>query len=303
MEKENFKQAFIKFHDKNYKLLLLIPLILIIGSIIYMGNFYSQNHDFVYKDISLSGGTSVTISDGNINIDELNKFLSGKLEEVNIRGVSDLATQKQIAVIIETRSNKEQTKIVLEEYLKYPLEDKNSSFEFTGSSLGDSFYNQLLIAILVSFILMALVVFIQFKSFVPSMAVIFSAFADIFLTLVTINLLGMRISSAGIVALLMLIGYSVDTDILLTNKVLRREGKTLNRKILESFKTGITMTLIAIASTLVCLIIAGPYSRVLHQIFFIMLLGLIFDILNTWLTNVSIIKWYAIRLQKKKNEN
>ena len=267
-----------------------------------MFSFYSQHNDFIYKDISLSGGTSITVNDGAVNVNNLQEFLSEKLDEVSVRGVSDLATQKQVAVIIETREDKATAQSVLESYLGYSLNDENSSFEFTGSSLGDSFYNQLLIALMISFVLMAVVIFFQFKSFVPSMAVIFSAFADIFLTLVTINLLGIRISSAGIVALLMLIGYSVDTDILLTNKVLRREGST-NRKILESFKTGITMTLIAIVSALVCLIIAGPYSQVLYQIFLILLLGLIFDLINTWITNVSIIKWYAERLHKKKNEN
>jgi preprotein translocase subunit SecF len=298
MSKENFKQSVIKFHDKYYKLLLIIPILLLLGGFIYMGAFYSQHHDFIYRDISLSGGTSVTVNDGAINLDNLKEFLSDKLDEVTVRGVSDLATQKQVAVIIETRSDKDTTQSALEDYLHYTLNEENSSFEFTGSSLGESFYNQLMIALLASFVLMAIVIFFQFKSFIPSIAVILSAFADIFLTLVLINLLGIRISSAGIVALLMLIGYSVDTDILLTNKVLRREG-SVNRKIMESFKTGITMTLIAIASATVCLIVAGPYSQVLYQIFLIMLFGLVFDILNTWLTNVSIIKWYAEKLQKK----
>jgi preprotein translocase subunit SecF len=299
MSKENLKQSVIKFHDKYYKLLLIIPILLLLSGFIYMGTFYSQHHDFIYRDISLSGGTSVTINDGNINLNSLKEFLLGKLDDVTVRGISDLATQKQVAVIIETRSDKNVTQSALEEYLKYPLTDDNSSFEFTGSSLGDSFYNQLIIALIASFILMAIVIFFQFKTFIPSLAVILSAFADIFLTLVLINILGIRISSAGIVALLMLIGYSVDTDILLTNKVLRREGASVNRKIMESFKTGITMTLIAIASAIVCLIVAGPYSQVLYQIFLIMLLGLMFDILNTWLTNVSIIKWYAEKMQKK----
>ena len=303
MDKENFKKKFIEFHDKNYKLLLLIPLIMILGSFIYLGSFYSQHHDFFYKDISLTGGTSVTINDGSINSENLKNAISDKLDDVNIRQISDLATQKQIAVIVETRSEQGQTKKVLEDYLGYTLNEVNSSFEFTGSSLSSSFYNQLLIALLVAFVLMALVIFIQFKTFVPSMAVILSAFADILMPLVVVDILGIKISSAGIVAFLMLIGYSVDTDILLTNKVLRREGKSLNRKIIESFKTGITMTLTAIASVVAALLIAGPYSSVLYQIFLIMMFGLIFDIFNTWLTNVSIIKWYVLHLKKKKNEN
>jgi preprotein translocase subunit SecF len=32
-------------------------------------------------------------------------------------------------------------------------------------------------------------------------------------------------------------------------------------------------------------------------------LGLVCDIFNTWVTNVSIIKWYALKKEKKNNEN
>ena len=59
------------------------------------------------------------------------------------------------------------------------------------------------------------------------------------------------------------------------------------------------MTLTAIASVLISLIIIGSLSSVLYQIFFIMSIGLCFDIFNTWLTNVSIIKWYVLHKQKK----
>lgn len=275
-----------------------------------MGYFYSNSptHDFFNKDISLSGGTSVTINIINqpININDLKNNISGKLGEVDIREISDLISGQQKAVVVEIKtetcdqSQVDSIKSVLENYLNYSLiEGKNSNFECTGSSLGGDFYRQLLFSVLIAFVLMSIVVFIQFKTFVPSIAVITSAFADIFMSLVLVNILGIRISGAGIVAFLMLIGYSVDTDILLTNKVLRREGKSLNRKIMESFKTGITMTLTALLSTILSLILVGSLSPILYQIFLILTIGLCFDILNTWLTNVSIIKWYANR----KNEN
>jgi len=296
--KQKFGEKFAKFHDRNYKLLLIIPAILILFSFIYMGIFYSQNGDFIHRDVSLTGGTSVTINNGNINSANLKKAISGKLEEVNIREVSDLVSQKQIAIIIETKSDEQQTRTVLENYLGYKLDDKNSSFEFTGSTLSENFYRQLLVALLIAFFLMAIVVFLQFKNFIPSIAVILSAFANVFMTLVIINLLGMKVSSAGIVAFLMLIGYSVDTDILLTTRTLKREVGTLNRRIFESFKTGITMTLTSLFAVLVALIIAGSFSSILSQIFTIMAIGLGFDILNTWLTNVSIIKWYISKKKK-----
>ncbi len=295
-EQQETKQDNKNWHDRNYKLLLVIPIILILLALIYMAGFYSKNKDFIYKDISLTGGTSVTIYE-KINIFDLKQRLSEKLDEINLREISDLITKEQKAVIIETKTNGEETKKILEEYLGYELTDKNSSFEFTEATLSQNFYKQLLIAILFAFLLMAITVFILFKTFVPAAAVIFSAFADIFMTLVLVNILGIKMSSAGIVAFLMLIGYSIDTDILLTNRVLRQEEVSLNQKILGAFKTGITMTLTSLLAIAFALIIVSSFSVVLSQIFSILVIGLSFDIFNTWITNVSIIKWYV---EKKK---
>jgi preprotein translocase subunit SecF len=140
---------------------------------------------------------------------------------------------------------------------------------------------------------MAIVVFIIFRTVVPSSAVILSAFADILMTLVFVNMLGMKISSAGIVAFLMLIGYSVDTDILLTTRLLKRREGSINHRILGAFKTGITMTLTSLLAITFAWIVVRSFSIVLSQIFLILIIGLCFDILNTWITNVSILKWYV----------
>ena len=284
------------WYDKNYKLLLLIPLALLLFSIVYMGIFYSKNNDFIYKDISLTGGTSVTIFE-KINPSDLEQTLSEKLEEVNTREIYDLITREQKAIIIETKTDGEQTRQILEDYLGHELNSENSSFEFTGSSLSESFYKQLLIAILFAFFFMAIVVFIIFRTFVPSAAVIMAAFADILMTLMVVNLFGMKLSSAGIVAFLMLIGYSVDTDILLTTRLLKRTEGSLNKRLFESFKTGITMTLTSLFAVVIALFVVKSFSSVLTQIFTILSIGLSFDILNTWITNASILKWY---MEKKK---
>ena len=279
------------FHDKNYKLLLLIPVALLLFSLIYMSMFYSKNNDFLHKDISLTGGTAVTIF-GNVNIEDLEQSLSDKLEEINTREIYDLITREQKAIIIETKTDGAQTKQILEEYLGYELNSENSSFEFTGSSLSESFYKQLLIAILLAFFFMAVVVFIIFRSFVPSLTVILSAFADILMTLTFVNLLGMKMSSAGIIAFLMLIGYSVDTNILLTTRLLKRHEGSINQRIVGAFKTGITMTLTSLLAIIIALFVVKSFSPVLTQIFTILSIGLCFDIFNTWITNTSILKWY-----------
>ncbi len=293
-KKFNFKELFGKFHDKYYRHLLLIPILILIFCAFYLFSFYSKTGDFINKDISLTGGTSATIY-GNFDSDKIKADLSGKFHEIETREIYDFVTREKKAIIIETESSGAETKKILEEYLGYELNSDNSSIEFIGPLLSRSFYNQLLFSVLVAFFLMGTVVFIMFRAFVPSAAVIISAFADIFMTLVFVDILGIKISSAGIVAFLMLIGYSVDTDILLTNRVLKSSDGSLNGKIFGAFKTGMTMTLAAVVSVAIALFISMSFSVVLTQIFSVLLIGLVFDILNTWVTNVSLIKWYALK--------
>ncbi|KHO47121.1 protein translocase subunit SecF [Candidatus Pacearchaeota archaeon] len=288
------------WHDKSYKILLLIPIIIILFSLIYITITYQQTGDLFKKDISLTGGTSITIYD-QISANSIKLDLSEKLQNLNAREIYDFGTEEQKALIIETTSDWEISKNVLEEYLGYALvEGENSDIEFTGSILSQSFYNQLLIAILVAFLFMAIVVFIIFRNFVPSMAVILSAFADILMTLAVVDLFGLKMSTAGIVAFLMLIGYSVDTDILLTIRVLKRDEDPLNTRLLGALKTGLTMTLTSFFAILAALFIVQSFSVVLTQIFTILVIGLFFDMLNTWITNVSILKWYVEHKENKK---
>ena len=283
---------FAKLHNKYYKHLLLIPLVLLLLSFAYIGYSYAQNQEFVKKDISLTGGTSVTIY-SKIDSNQIKQDLSISLEGLTTRELFDLISQEQKGIILETTTESATTKQILEDYLGYELTEDNSSIEFTGSSLSQSFYNQLLIAIVIAFIFMALVVFILFRSLIPSLAVVLSAFADIFMTLAFIDLIGMPLSSAGIVAFLMLIGYSVDTDILLTTRLLKRSGESVNRRILGAFKTGMTMTLTSLLAVVFAFLVVRTFSVVLGQIFSILIIGLCFDLINTWITNVSILKWYV----------
>ena len=131
------------------------------------------------------------------------------------------------------------------------------------------------------------------KNSVPSFAVMLSAFADIVMTLAVVNLLGIKVSTAGIVAFLMLIGYSVDTDILLTTRVTKKRNVIINNELWSSFKTGTTMTVTSIIAVATALIVVYGFGTILNEIFIILLIGLLFDLFNTWITNASLIKWYA----------
>ena len=300
-EIENEEKKVIGFYNKNYKFFLLIPFILLILSLGYIGYFYSVNGDFIKKDVSLTGGTVITIfPEQEVSISELRAHLSTDMNDFAVRELSDFRTGKQEAIIIESSitdtTSEEYVNLIdsLGEFFDYELiKGENLDVVSTGSSLGESFYKQLRIAIFLSFIFMAIVVFVIFRSLVPSLAVIISAFADITMTLAFVNIFGIRVSSAGIIAFLMLIGYSVDTDIMLTTRLLKRQGEgNVNKRLLDAFKTGLTMTLTSILAISIALFITSSFSEVLKQIFIILIIGLGFDILNTWITNTSILKWY-----------
>ncbi|MEK6855282.1 MAG: protein translocase subunit SecF [Nanoarchaeota archaeon] len=281
------------WYDKHYKIMLLIPVLLFIFSIGYLINFQIKNGDIIYKDVSLTGGTTITVFDANVKIDEIKSALEKDFSDISIREILDFRTGAQKGFILETKATTEKIKPALEDYLGYVLNQNNSSIEFSGESVSLGFYKQLRFSVLIAFLLMALVVFLIFRTFVPSAAVIFAALADITMTLFVVDIFGITLSVAGIVSFLMLIGYSVDTDILLTTRVLKGKEGSVNERIYGAFKTGMTMTLTAIAAISVSLFFVYSASGTLRQMFTIILIGLFFDMINTWLTNASIIKWYA----------
>ena len=281
------------WYSKWYKIFLILPILLVLISLFYLYSVYSRTGDFLQKDASLSGGTTITIR-GDVNLKALEDALKAEFPDMYIRSISDISTGRNIAFIVGSSASPEELQPALEKFLGYELNAENSSTEFSGSALGNDFYKQLIKAIIISFILMSIVIFFLFRSFVPCSAVIFAAFSDIVMALAFVNFLEIKISAAGIAAFLMLIGYSVDTDILLTSRVLKKREGSVNQRIYGAFKTGIFMTLAGLAAVLPAFFIVTGLPDSFRQIFLIVSVGLIADIIATWFGNASIIKWYAV---------
>ena len=282
------------WYDKWYKVLFFIPIVILVASLIYLGIFYSQTGELINRDVSLKGGTTITLP-GDIDSAGVEAKLKDKIPDASFRSLSDLRTGKSIALVIESSMQPDEMKSLVEEAVGYELDDKNSSIEFTGPTLSGNFYRQLIIALIISFVFMSIVIFVMFRSFIPSLGVIFTAFSDIVMPLALIDYFGINISAAGIAAFLMLIGYAVDTNILLTTRALKKTEGTLNQRIYGAFKTGIFMTIVALAAVLPAFFLVTGLPDSFRQIFLILSLGLGADIINTWFTNASIIKWYCER--------
>lgn len=281
------------FYQKNYKKLFWIPIILIVLSLIFLSISYFSTGEIIQRDVSLKGGISVNlVINQEINSEELEDFLSSKLDtDVNVRSLVDFTTREQSGLIIETSSlDSDKLKEALKE--KIDFEDDEISIEEVGPSLGEAFFRQMIIAIVIAFLLMAIVVFITFRSFAPSIAVVLAAFGDIIITLAILNIFGFKLSLTSIAGFLLVIGYSIDTDVLLTTRVLKRRGEgTVIDRIFGSFKTGITMSITTLLALSIAYFITN--SLVLKGIFIIIIIALIVDLFTTWFMNTSILMKYC----------
>ncbi|MEM7815635.1 MAG: protein translocase subunit SecF [Candidatus Aenigmatarchaeota archaeon] len=276
--------------DVSYKYLLAIPTAVLVFSIGYLINGYIQTGEWFSKSIELRGGTLITVStDSPVYSPEIEKRLSEKFGQVFVKETRGFGGYG-ISVEIDSSIN---STLVLAELDSMNIDTRRSSVETIDPALGESFWTQAQIAVIIAFVLMAIVVFVIFRTFVPSIAVIIAASSDIIETIAFMQVFGIQLSLASLAALLMLIGYSVDTDIILTTRVLKVTEKNIDERIKSAMKTGLTTAGTTIGALAILYI--SSVSAVLSQIAAVLLIGLVLDLVNTWIQNAAIIKWHAVR--------
>ena len=284
----------LEWYDKNYKKLLIIPIVILILSMGLIFYKYTTTGDFVEKDISLKGGITITIPSKDIDVDSLKTYLLSEFTEsdISVRTLTRLGEKTGVMI---SSSDIESGELL--NSLKTKFGELDYNVEEMGSSLGKSFFKEVFTAILFAFLFMAIIVFFYFRQPIPSLAIVLSAFSNMVVTLAIINLMGVKLSTAGVAAFLMLIGYSVDTNILLSTKVLKRKGGEVIDRIINGMKTGLAMTF----TTLTAIVVAYTFSQsaALSQIMLILIIGLLMDILNTWVQNAGILRLYLERKNQK----
>ena len=140
---------------------------------------------------------------------------------------------------------------------------------------------------------MGIIVFVAFRVPVPAATIVFVAFSDMLVALGFMSVAGIHLSRYTIAAILMLIGYSVDTDILLTARVLKEKGDSIDESIRNALRTGLMMTLTTLAALSALYIFST--SEVIDGIAIVLIFGLIGDLIMTWIFNAGVLKWYVLR--------
>ncbi len=279
----------------NYKILAILPIILAIVSI---GIIYVNGLE---KSIDVSGGVEITVMvHNNVNIDELKKMLP----DGTIVRSAKTASGTFIIITANNNVNVDEINNALKKFLN--IDDLNKvqySFKQIGPTLSKKFWTDGFKALGFAFIFMAIVVYLVFRTPIPSGAVVLAAICDIIFAICGMSIFHIPVSTATVAALLMLLGYSVDTDIMLTTRVLKRGLGSIDERIKGAMKTGLTMSITTIVAMFVLYLVVTfivPAASVLKDIAAVLLFGLIGDIMTTWLTNAGILKYYVEEYKGKK---
>ncbi len=267
---------------ESYKPLIAIPVVITIIALLLIATMGLN------QGIELKGGTVAVIQlEKSVSQNELQSIISAGLPNQTVDVKSITNNQATVDIVGDTDVVK----------LSSTLNGTGTitSYKSVGAVLSQQAMTQIYYALAFAFIFMSITVFIIFRNVVPSLAVIFAALSDIIIAVGGMSLFGIPLSIASVGALLMLIGYSVDTDILLTTRILKRREGTVTQRAIEAMKTGLTMAAAAIGSMValyLVVIFMIPAAQTLADIAAVLIIGLIADIMATWLMNLGILRWY-----------
>jgi len=292
-----------EIYEKKYKLLMLIPIVILLLSV---GVLFYWNHstgEYISKDVSLKGGLLLSVETSqHIDISAVASAIEDELGATStVKALRGVGSGEVIGYTfeVETGPSVSEVKDTITRTTGLEIIDGKYTVEETSASLSESFWDSTIKAIMVAFLFMSIFVFFYFRKLAPSLAIIAAAAFDLIGTLAVMNILGMKLSTAGVAALLMLIGYSVDTDILLSTRVLKRkEIGSVMARVYSAMKTGLLMQGTTMTALIIIFVISP--AAVLRSIASVLIIGLLLDLPNTWIQNVGILRMY---LEKKEEHN
>ncbi len=270
---------FDRITDLTFKQMIAIPILVVI----VMATIGVFNPPSLGMD--LSGGNRITITNTDYDSNQLEQYLQGDLNDdrVNARSLEGVD-----GIIVESPADIDQDTLIDSIMQETNVPGESISTEAVSASFGRSTQIQGITALGIAFLGMIVVVFITFRDIVPSLTIIYCAFSDMIIAVGLMSLLGVPLTLGTIAALLMLIGYAVDSNILLTTRILKRSGSFAD-KYSKAIQTGIMMAGTTL-SVLVVIVIVNS-SQILDSIAIVLILGIISDFMNTWFFNGGILRW------------
>ncbi|MDI6819698.1 MAG: hypothetical protein QMC89_02175 [Candidatus Hodarchaeaceae archaeon] len=172
------------------------------------------------------------------------------------------------------------------------------SAESAGPIITSIYKEQAQWAITVAVIAMAIIIFITFRHSLTVGVILLCIGLDMLGVVGFMAAFGVPLSLASVAGILMLVGYLVDTHILLSVRVLKRLGGEVRERMADAMKTGLMMsgtTLLAVVTINVITI-----TPALYQLTAVLIFGILVGTINTWFLNAGMVLWYAERLKGRE---
>ncbi len=181
---------------------------------------------------------------------------------------------------------------------KFGIPENSVTVESRGATITSIYSAQAVKAMIGAFVAMGIIIFIAFRSRITVGAILLAVGLDLLGVFGCMALFRVELSLASVAGLLMLIGYAVDTNILLTTRVLKRVGGEPREQVVDAMHTGLMMS----GSTLTPLFALNLLTTApqLYELTAVLIFGIIIDIFNTWFLNAAIIMRHAERQRRKE---
>jgi len=279
-----FEVPEVDYTQYSNRQLLAVPLVVLALALVVLGAWWAMTGSPVALGIDFTGGSELTVASST----ELSESAANDIFDEPVASVQGVEGEQNRYIITFESTNIQNIRETAQANENMEILQSGSTSPIFGSD------NQqlALVGLAVAFGGMSLLAFALFRTFVPSIAIVISAFSDIVIPVALMNVLGIKLSLGTVAALLMLIGYSVDSDILLNNHVLRRSGG-FYESTYRAMRTGVTMTVTSIAAMAVMAIVASLFGiDLMASIGLVLVLGLTADLMNTYMLNVTLLRWY-----------
>lgn len=267
-------------------------------------NFYKPYQDLTRLESSLLfTNDSRTISDYNaakVKLDEIAGEMFTLAGSGKTASGFNTTVQLRNAVTEDWRMLSDSESALLRSSLSRNVKYESVSFDEVTSSLSEKFFDSAISIAIWSTILVSIVVFFIFRTPVPSAAVLIGALCDVIIALGAMAFFQIPLTLASFAALLMLVGFSLDTDVLLTMRVVKRKEGLAADRAYEAMKTGLTMSLAVFLAFSALFVLASLTNlRIYYEISSVALAGLVGDMFATWGINAVIILHYMQEEEKK----
>lgn len=225
-------ELYISLINKHYKKFLVFSISLLIVAIVYLVYRTFVFGRLVDFSVDVAGGYLITFP-RIISESEIETIL----KDIGITDYNIYSTSNNI--YIETSSQNIRKFI---EFLKEKnIPEEQITIQEFSSYIGSIVLNQLITLFIISTILISIFIVIRFRKKQPVLGILLVILWDIVFTLTLINLFGFKLGFVGLVALLGILGFAIDNNIVLATNVFQEKEINFDDRIKISLKVGLLM--------------------------------------------------------------